>query len=75
MTQDATPTPTTAALSLRDLRRHLIQRSSALSVRARNLRARGDVKGASRAAAESARLLHIAREMRADARSRSAATE
>lgn len=58
------PTPTTAALSLRDLRRHFIQRASAQAVRARQLRARGDVAGASRAAAESRRLLRIARQMR-----------
>ena len=61
---DKALTPTTATLSLRDLRRHFIQRASAQAVRARRLRARGDVAGAARAAAEAARLLRIARQMR-----------
>lgn len=60
---DPTPTSGSAALSLLDLRRHLLRRSSALSVRAKALRARGDVTGAARAAEDAKRLRRIAREM------------
>jgi hypothetical protein len=62
-TTEPTPTSGSALLSLVELRRHLLRRASTLSVRARTLRARGDVAGASRAAEESARLLRVAREM------------
>lgn len=62
-TAEPTPTSGSAMLSLVELRRHLLRRSSVLSVRARTLRARGDVAGAARAAEESARLLRVAREM------------
>lgn len=72
MATAAEPTPTSgsALLSLLELRRHLLRRSSTLSVRARTLRARGDIAGASKAAEESARLLRIAREMGDTARRR-----
>lgn len=67
---EPTPSSASALLSLVDLRRHLIQQSSTLSVRARTLRKRGDVAGAAKIAGESARLLRIAREMGAVARRR-----
>lgn len=60
---DPTPTSPSALLSLLDLRRHLLRQSSTLAVRARGLRARGDVAGAQRLVMESQRLHRIAREM------------
>jgi hypothetical protein len=60
---DRTPTSPSAALSLVDLRRHLLRQASTLSVRARTLRQRGDSVQAQRLAEESARLLRVAREM------------
>lgn len=60
---DPTPTSPSALLSLLDLRRHLLRRSSTLAVRAKALRARGDVAGAQRLALESQRPHRIAREM------------
>jgi hypothetical protein len=60
---DPTPTSGSALLSLVDLRRQLLRRSSVLSVRAKMLRARGDIRGAHRAADDAARLKRIAREM------------
>lgn len=70
MTTAADPTPTSgsALLSLVDLRRHLLRRSSALSVRAKTLRARGDVAGAARAAEDAHRLRRIAQDMGRSAR-------
>jgi hypothetical protein len=66
MEQQAThSTPTTAGLSLVELRRHLIRRASALRVRARGLRARGDRLGAARLEEQSAQLIRVARDMRA----------
>lgn len=65
---EPTPTSPSAALSLVDLRRHLLRRSSILGVRARNLRAHGDIVQAARLAEEAARLLRIAREMGQQAR-------
>jgi hypothetical protein len=62
-TAEPTPTSGSALLSLVELRRHLLRRASMLSVRARTLRSRGDIVGATRAAEESARLLRVAREM------------
>jgi hypothetical protein len=52
-----------AALSLLELRRHLIRRAGELSGRARVLRARGDAKGAAAAAEQAARLRMVARDM------------
>jgi hypothetical protein len=57
-------TPTTAGLSLVELRRHLIRRASAMRVRARGLRARGDRLAAARLEDQSARLIRVARDMR-----------
>lgn len=66
MGADTEPTPMSASgmLSLVELRRHLLRRASTLSVRARTLRARGDVTGAARAAEEADRLMRVARNMR-----------
>jgi hypothetical protein len=61
--KDSTPTSPSAALSLIDLRRHMIRRASILGTRARALRARGDTAQAHRLADESARIMRIAREM------------
>lgn len=60
---DATPTSGSSALSLFELRRHLIKRASTLAVRARTLRGRGDIVGAGKAAQEAARLRAVARQM------------
>jgi hypothetical protein len=66
-TKDPTPTSPSAALSLVDLRRHMLRRASILGSRARVLRARGDTAQANRLANESARIMRIAREMGEDA--------
>lgn len=60
------PTPTSATLSLLELRRHLLRRASVLGVRARALRARGDHAAAARLGQEAARILQIAKKMGAD---------
>jgi hypothetical protein len=52
-----------AALSLLELRRHLVRRAGELSGRARVLRARGDARGAAAAAEQAARLRTVARDM------------
>lgn len=54
----------TEQLALEDLRRHLIRRSSVLSVRARTQRSRGDTVGAARLESEALRLRTAARDMR-----------
>ncbi len=65
---DPSPTPSTGALSLVELRRHLLRRATALSVRARIHRARGDIVSATRMSNEANRLLRVAREMGRSAR-------
>jgi hypothetical protein len=60
---DGQGTPTSGALSLVELRRHLLRRASALSVRARVCRSRGDVASAARMSEEAARLMRVARDM------------
>jgi hypothetical protein len=62
-TTDGTPTEGSALLSLVELRRHLLRQASTLSVRARRMRARGDVAGGARTAEEAGRLLAIAQDM------------
>ena len=57
------PTPTTAGLSIIELRRHLLRRAGALSVRAQRQRHRGDSVNAARMANEAARLARIAKDM------------
>ena len=57
------PTPTTSGLSVIELRRHLLRRAGALSVRAQRHRHRGDSINAARMANEAARLARIAKEM------------
>lgn len=52
-----------AALSLLELRRQLLQQAGALSARARGLRGRGDKAAAQRMAQESRRLRLVAHEM------------
>jgi hypothetical protein len=49
-----------------DLQRELLRRSSALAVRARVCRARGEVSSAARLSGEAARLRRVARDMRRD---------
>ncbi len=58
----ATPT-NSAALSLLELRRHLLRRAGALTARARGLRQKGDAATAARLAQESERLLNVAHTM------------
>ena len=53
----------TAALSLLELRRHLLKRAGALSARARGLREKGHSATAARMAEESQRLRAVAHEM------------
>lgn len=60
---DPTPTSSSGALSLVDLRRQLLRRASELAVRAKACRARGEVHAAARMNAEAGRLLHVARDM------------
>ncbi|MGI8873328.1 MAG: hypothetical protein ACR2KP_03180 [Egibacteraceae bacterium] len=60
---EQTPTSPSAALSLLELRRHLLRRASALSVRAQRCRHRGDGAGAARLASEASRLARIAKRM------------
>jgi hypothetical protein len=63
-----TPSSGSAALSLLDLRRHLLRRASALSVRAQRCRHRGDGAGAARLSSEASRLARIAKRMGDDSR-------
>ena len=53
-----------AALSLLELRRHLLRRAGVLTARARDLRDKGAEVTAARVADESERLLSVARSMR-----------
>ena len=52
-----------AALSLLELRRHLLRRAGELSARARGLRKKGATSSAARLAVESDRLLLVAKTM------------
>lgn len=56
----------TAALSLVELRRHLIRRAGTLHVRARALKVRGDIYSAARLEEQASRLREIARDMGGD---------
>jgi hypothetical protein len=56
--------PTTATLSLLELRRELLRQSAAMGVRAKALRADGQRAAAARLAAESRRLRGVAQSMR-----------
>lgn len=63
-------TPTnSAALSLLELRRHMLRRAGELSARARGLRKKGASSSAARLAVESDRLLLVARTMEDNASS------
>ena len=53
-----------AALSLLELRRHLLPRAGALSAKARDLRDRGAGRSAAKVAEESERLRDVARTVR-----------
>jgi hypothetical protein len=70
MSQAPIPTPTggSAALSLVELRRHLIRRASALTVRARAHRLRGDRVAAARLEEQATRLREVAKDMRSQSR-------
>jgi hypothetical protein len=70
MSQAPTPTPAggSAALSLVELRRHLIPRASALTVRARAYRLRGDRVAAARLEEQATRLREVAKDMRSQSR-------
>jgi hypothetical protein len=61
--QGETPTGASAALSLVELRRHLVRRAGELAGKARSLRARGDFMAALRAQQHGQKLLEVARKM------------
>lgn len=61
-----TPAGGSASLSLVELRRHLLRRAGALSVRSQRRRHRGDPATAQRLSAEARRLTRIAKDMAPD---------
>lgn len=67
-TTSSNPVTGSAALSLVELRRHLIRRASALTVRARAHRMRGERVAAAKLEEQAARLRQVARDMRTQAR-------